>query len=252
MNQVQSEFSFGTALALLESSDRFPVDFDTAWQWLGYHRKDAAKEKLTRNFERGFDYSVDWRSVAHSNGYRASRTEIIMLSTDCFKQLGMMAGTEKGKQVRRYFLECERKLKQMLTDDPMLNNDSTLLRVLEHRVTARFEQRFAAIEQRLEHLESQLNRRSKPKLAGMSTNDKYLYSIAPSVPEWRLIFDFLEGHKQERFSAQELAQMLSMSYNSIRRLLPAMCRQGLARREFNTEFNSKHKGVSKYFYRACD
>jgi hypothetical protein len=34
---------------------------------------------------------------------------------DCFKSLGMMAGTEKGKLIRRYFLEYERALKIYVT-----------------------------------------------------------------------------------------------------------------------------------------
>ena len=37
-----------------------------------------------------------------------SGMEDIRLNIDCFKSLGMMAGTQKGKEVRRYFLECER------------------------------------------------------------------------------------------------------------------------------------------------
>lgn len=95
MNQTQfSKFSFDTVLVLLESSDRFPVDFDAAWQWLGYHRKDAAKEKLTRNFERDFDYSAIWRSVAHSSGFTASKTEVIMLSIDCFNYYAVSPPSE--------------------------------------------------------------------------------------------------------------------------------------------------------------
>lgn len=38
--------------------------------------------------------------------------EKIELTVECFKSLGMMAGTEKGKAIRKYFLECERIAKQ--------------------------------------------------------------------------------------------------------------------------------------------
>ncbi len=34
-----------------------------------------------------------------------------MLTVDCFKAFCMMAGTEMGRQVRAYFIECERALK---------------------------------------------------------------------------------------------------------------------------------------------
>jgi anti-repressor protein len=105
-------FSSDLALQLLDAGDEFPVDFELAWRWLGYVNKQAAKKKLVRNFEKGFDYSTKWMNVAHDKALSASKTEVICLSIDCFKQLGMMAGTEKGKAVRRYFLECERRLNQ--------------------------------------------------------------------------------------------------------------------------------------------
>ena len=104
------EFSHERALALVQSTDQFPVDFDDAWQWIGYSSKQKAKSKLTNNFEEDIDFLTKW--VKTSTGGRPS--ESIWLTVDCFKSLGMMAGTEKGKEIRRYFLECERIAKQAL------------------------------------------------------------------------------------------------------------------------------------------
>lgn len=106
------DFNIDLAQSLLDSSEEFPVDFERCWIWVGYTRKDSAKEKLIRNFEKGIDYSAIWRSVAHSNGSSASRTEQIFLTVDAFKAFGMMAGTAKGKEIRKYFLECEKIAKQ--------------------------------------------------------------------------------------------------------------------------------------------
>jgi len=106
------DFNINLAKALIESTEEFPVDFDDAWEWVGYTRKDSAKEKLTRNFEKGLDYSAKWRSVAHSKGSTASRVEKIFLTVDAFKSFCMMAGTEKGKDVRKYFIECEKVAKE--------------------------------------------------------------------------------------------------------------------------------------------
>lgn len=43
----------------------------------------------------------------------------ILLTIDCLKYWGMMCGTEKGKQIRKYFLECEKiaKQKEVLPQD---------------------------------------------------------------------------------------------------------------------------------------
>jgi len=108
------DFSIELAKSLIDCGEEFPIDFDLAWQWIGYTRKDSAKEKLIRNFEKDLDYSAIWRSVAHSNGSTASRTEQIFLTIDTFKAFGMMAGTSKGKEVRKYFLKCEKIEKQAI------------------------------------------------------------------------------------------------------------------------------------------
>jgi phage anti-repressor protein len=99
-------FSKDTAIELLQQQKTvpFPVDFDQAWQWLEYSTKQKAEEALARcGFEEGVDFST---SGLKSTGGRPAKD--IKLTVDCFKSWGMMAGTEKGKEIRKYFLECER------------------------------------------------------------------------------------------------------------------------------------------------
>lgn len=91
-----------------QSGEAYPVDFDQAWQWIGYSRKDHAKAALLLSFADGVDFS---RELGKSSGGRPS--EEIRMSKNCFKQFCMLARTEKGKDVRRYFIECEEKLQQI-------------------------------------------------------------------------------------------------------------------------------------------
>jgi phage anti-repressor protein len=108
------EFSPELAITLVRSAETYPVDFDDAWQWLGYSRKEKAKLKLMKNFEQGLDFGIFHQTVQNSAGQGIGvgrPAEKIRLTVDCFKSLGMMAGTEKGREIRRYFLECERQLK---------------------------------------------------------------------------------------------------------------------------------------------
>ena len=51
----QINFDLSTATLLLDSSEQFPVDFDRAWQWIGYKDKLEAQNQL---FKRGF--VKDW------------------------------------------------------------------------------------------------------------------------------------------------------------------------------------------------
>lgn len=103
-------------LSLLQSQEEFPVDFDTAWQWIGYAKKQNAKDKLTHHFERGLDYLPKRVSVPSSNASGFTHREEIRLTVDCFKSLAMMAGTSRGREVRKYFLNCERQLKGLLLE----------------------------------------------------------------------------------------------------------------------------------------
>jgi phage anti-repressor protein len=102
----QLTFDFTTASILLDSSEPFPVDFDRAWQWIGYSIKKDAKQFLLKNFELDLDYVVLQPELGTLDFPRPS--EQIYITVDAFKTWGMMARTEQGKLVRKYFLECEK------------------------------------------------------------------------------------------------------------------------------------------------
>ena len=104
-------FNQELAIALYESTENFPVDFDDAWQWLGYAKKQNAKDKLIRNFDDGLDFRITQMRETKQDGTFSHSYEKIELTIDCFKSLGMMVGTEQGRIIRKYFLECERTLK---------------------------------------------------------------------------------------------------------------------------------------------
>lgn len=82
-------FSFELAHQLYTSVERFPVDFDLAWVWLEYSRKDSAKRLLEKNFVEGEDYTVEKeiRRVNGNNGGGAISSEKICLTIACFERL---------------------------------------------------------------------------------------------------------------------------------------------------------------------
>ncbi|NEQ53608.1 MAG: hypothetical protein F6K11_26320 [Leptolyngbya sp. SIO3F4] len=115
-------FSQNLAMVMVQSTEQFPVDFDNAWKWIGWTRKSKAKKTLTNNFIEGVDFCT--RGCKSSTGGRSS--ELILLTVDCFKSLGMMAGTEKGREIRQYFLKCEKQVKQLI---PAQNEELEKLRL---------------------------------------------------------------------------------------------------------------------------
>jgi phage anti-repressor protein len=105
---MAENFTLDLAKNLYFSDNDFPVDFDVAWEWLGYSRKDNAKRSLENC---GFVESVDYqalRIVEELSTGGSTRKDVLKLTVDCLKHWAMMSGTEMGKQVRLYFLECEK------------------------------------------------------------------------------------------------------------------------------------------------
>jgi len=112
-----SELSFDLVLSMLNSDEEFPINLEDAWQWLGYSRKDTAKNTLVSNFEQGVDYIIHLPSetgAVATLGFPAFTRQDVYLTVECFKAFGMLAGTAKGKEVRKYFLRCEKQLKELL------------------------------------------------------------------------------------------------------------------------------------------
>jgi phage anti-repressor protein len=104
MNEIVLKDQFSR---IVESQEPYPVDFDQAWQWIGYSNKANALRTLQANFEAETDYSSILMN--RSDGKPGKPYNAYFLTVDCFKSFCMMAGTEKGKEVRRYYLEIEKK-----------------------------------------------------------------------------------------------------------------------------------------------
>jgi phage anti-repressor protein len=99
--------------SLCQSQSQFPIDFEDAWEWIGYSRKDSAKRALLSfGFMEGIDLHIEVESM---EGKFGTPEEYITMSVDCLKMWAMMAATEKGRETRIYFLQCERKLKQLIS-----------------------------------------------------------------------------------------------------------------------------------------
>ena len=75
---------------------------------------------MVANFEENVDYLISLNVEENSKG---RPTEEIYLTKDCFKQLAMLASTEKGKAIRLYFIQCEKELKQIKAAAPQLPTD---------------------------------------------------------------------------------------------------------------------------------
>ncbi len=135
---MESEFNFELAQQLYGSTQ--VIDFDWAYLALGYSTKGNAKRMLTSYFEQDFDYFVVTSNESASAlpyeifaiGVESSKqgrpVEKIYLTVECFKEMGMLAKSESGKRIRKYFLQCEALAKKSAVTIPQLQEEVNSLR----------------------------------------------------------------------------------------------------------------------------
>lgn len=103
---------------ILRSTEPYPVDFDQAWEWVGYNQKSDAKVALEKNFkeELNFRKLAEVRLQQEGNRKVKRPYEKILLTVDTFKMFCMLAQTSKGNEVREYFIKVEKRLYQLTRD----------------------------------------------------------------------------------------------------------------------------------------
>lgn len=88
-----------------------------------------AERILRFRFEEGRDYEVFLEMPKNPTGGRPAKEYALTL--DMAKELAMVERTDKGKEARAYFIECERHLRERLAEQPpmeVLLNDPAWLR----------------------------------------------------------------------------------------------------------------------------
>lgn len=80
------------------------------------HYAKWIKTNLLNNefFEEGVDYIVYATSAKTPTGGRPSVSYIVTLDTA--KELAMITKSSKGKEIRKYFIECEKKLREVVQE----------------------------------------------------------------------------------------------------------------------------------------
>jgi phage anti-repressor protein len=175
---------------LLESNDQFPVDFEDAMIWWDCRTKTGnpvpkgdLKEKLESEFCKHLDFVIA-SEISEAKKRGGHNKEVIKLTVDCFKSMGMTVPGERGKQIRRYFLECEKELKQRIFNDKQNHN----LRILEAYINKdklpwrkTFEDEYYREIYRLRGWHYDSNSVKRTPLLGHITNDIVYNRLQPNI-----------------------------------------------------------------------
>ena len=110
----------------------YPINLEHVFKMIGFANKENAKRTLKNNFTKDEDYKtvlvrtdenhktllVRKDEQKHTDETRGGHNqENVMLNVDTFKNLCMLAKTDKGKQIRKYYVKLENIYNQIIKEE---------------------------------------------------------------------------------------------------------------------------------------
>lgn len=226
-----------------ELDGAFPINFDDAWDWIGYKNKGSAKRALVNaGFIDGRDFQIINTSANNSGAGR--KTEKITLTQECFKNFAMMARTERGCAVRTYYIKCEDRLKALMAERasrPLTTEELQSRLVLSIGTTTTWKKRFDDIYykllSRLTGLPLGENGQRPMLFASLTVEFVYNYmpkGVAIKLREcrkqmggWRKLHQFLTPEGEDTFY-KHMDKLITLMHaardvNDLRRMMEQAC-----------------------------
>ena len=110
VNRFHTYLQYGSDLV------QFAVDLDDVYEWMGYSRKSDAKKVLRKYFSLGIDYTANLLRRPAEQVHGGHNKEKVLMNIQTFKELCMLANTERGKSTRLYYVKMENMFFKYMSD----------------------------------------------------------------------------------------------------------------------------------------
>jgi phage anti-repressor protein len=94
----------------------YPINLEDVFKMIGFANKGNAKRTLENNFILDEDYKSSFLPT-EKREIGGSLNEQIMLNVDTFKSLCMLAKTDKGKEIRKYYVKLENIYNELMKEE---------------------------------------------------------------------------------------------------------------------------------------
>jgi hypothetical protein len=108
---LRNYFAIVTSLRLSRVSALFSLLIAIINSGTDYLMLEHEPNSISTSSPKWEDMTPKERAAYASAKGIAAKKQKIFLTVDCFKMLGMKADTDQGNQIRRYFVDCEKRLK---------------------------------------------------------------------------------------------------------------------------------------------
>ena len=108
----------------------FPINLEHVFKMIGFANKGNAMKTIKSNFVEDEDYKTSFLPKEKSSWGGSGKDEI-MLNIDTFKNLCMISKTDKGKEIRKYYVKLETIYNELMKEE--LEEQSKKIKQLENK-----------------------------------------------------------------------------------------------------------------------
>jgi phage anti-repressor protein len=101
------------------ATNDYPINLEHVYKMIGFANKGNAMKTIKSNFIENEDYKKLLFHTEKRKNEGGFNKETVMLNVDTFKNLCMIAKTDKGKEIRKYYVKLENIYNKIIKDDIM-------------------------------------------------------------------------------------------------------------------------------------